>query len=46
MGLGTTAISCLEKGRKFVGFELSDIYTEMANERIDDFKKEGVDGAQ
>lgn len=40
-GSGTTAIACMETGRKFVGFELSPVYTEMANERIK-AHKEGI----
>lgn len=34
MGSGTTALACLNNKRKFVGFELSPKYTQIANERI------------
>jgi DNA modification methylase len=34
IGSGTTAISCLDKGRRFVGIELSDDYALEAEERI------------
>ena len=39
MGLGTTALCCMEQNRKFVGFELCETYiTEMAK-RLDNYKK-------
>lgn len=38
-GSGTTAIACLETNRRFVGFELSPNYTEMANRRIQEWKR-------
>lgn len=34
MGSGTTAIICKEKKRKYIGFEISKKYVEIANERI------------
>ena len=34
MGGGTTALACLETGRRFVGVELSREYHELAGERI------------
>ena len=34
MGSGTTAIACLNTGRKFIGFELNEDYYMIANERI------------
>ena len=38
MGLGTTALCCMEQNRKFVGFELCETYiTEMAK-RLDNYK--------
>ena len=34
MGCGTTAVSCVERGRKYVGFEIVQEYVDAANERI------------
>ena len=34
MGSGTTAIACLNTGRKYIGFELDEDYYNLANERI------------
>jgi len=34
MGSGTTAIACLNTGRKYIGFELDKTYYEMSLERI------------
>ena len=34
MGLGTTAISCINLKRNFIGFEISKEYCDMAEERI------------
>jgi site-specific DNA-methyltransferase (adenine-specific) len=34
MGSGTTAVAALEAGRKYLGFELSEMYIEIANTRI------------
>lgn len=34
MGGGTTALACLETGRRFVGVELSEAYFELTGERI------------
>ena len=49
MGLGTTAVACVNTGRKFIGFELDDKYFEIAKQRIaehrvqmDMFGKEGI----
>ena len=33
-GLGTTGLSCIKYNRKFIGFELSEEYCKMAEERI------------
>lgn len=33
-GIGTTGIACKNTNRRFIGFELSDNYTKLANERI------------
>jgi site-specific DNA-methyltransferase (adenine-specific) len=35
MGSGTTAIACINTGRKYIGFELDKGYYDIANERID-----------
>lgn len=34
MGSGTTALACIETERKFIGFELSKNYCEIANRRL------------
>ena len=34
MGSGSTAISAIKSNRKFIGFEISDEYTKLANKRI------------
>jgi len=39
MGVGTTALSCIDNNRKFIGFELSKEYFDIANERVADFVK-------
>lgn len=36
MGSGTTAIACINTNRKYIGFELSKEYCEIANERVKD----------
>jgi DNA modification methylase len=41
MGTGTTAIGCLELGRKFIGIELFDKYCKYSNERIDNYLRTG-----
>lgn len=38
MGVGTTAIACLNTNRKFIGIEIDDKYIEIAKERIDKAK--------
>lgn len=40
MGSGTTAIAALNKGRKFIGFELDKDYFNLANERINEYLEE------
>lgn len=42
MGSGTTAIACILKNRKFVGFEIEEKYWRLANERIEKYRKKGV----
>ena len=34
MGSGTTAVSCQESGRNFIGFELEPKYIEIAKMRL------------
>lgn len=34
MGIGTTAVACKLENRSFIGFELSERYIEIANERL------------
>ncbi len=41
-GSGTTGIACKIDGFNFVGLELSEEYTEIANSRIESFKEEKV----
>lgn len=36
MGSGTTAVACLRTGRNFIGFELSETYQTIAQQRIAD----------
>lgn len=36
MGSGTTAIACIDTGRKYIGFELSKEYCEIAERRINE----------
>ena len=37
MGSGSTAIACIEAGRKYIGFEIDDSYYSASVERIHDF---------
>lgn len=37
IGSGTTAVACLETKRKFIGFEISDEYCNLARKRTEDF---------
>lgn len=39
MGSGTTAIACIKNNRRYIGFELSENYYNMANERIKKFQE-------
>lgn len=39
MGTGTTAISCIESGRHYIGFEISAEYVEMSKNRIADVQQ-------
>lgn len=41
MGSGTTAIACLETERKYIGFEISESYCKIAEERIAYYKRSG-----
>lgn len=36
MGSGTTALACIETGRKYIGFEISEEYCDIAAQRIGD----------
>ena len=40
MGVGTTAIACIESGMSFTGFELEKEYYDIAKERIENHEKE------
>lgn len=37
MGIGTTAIACINTDRNYIGFELDDTYYDLASERIEDY---------
>ena len=39
MGSGTTGCACVKTGRKYIGFELSDKYCEIARERIREYER-------
>lgn len=39
MGSGTTAIACMNTGRKFIGFEIDNKYFNMAKDRINEQEK-------
>ena len=41
-GSGTTGIACKIDGFEFVGLELSEDYTKIANARIESFQEENV----
>lgn len=41
MGCGTTAVSCLDNGRQYIGFELQKEYCDIANDRISENKMQG-----
>ena len=36
MGSGTTAVACMELGRKYIGYEINKGYFEVAQRRIQD----------
>ena len=38
MGVGSTAIACMNTGRKFIGMEIDDIYFDKANTRVKNSK--------
>jgi len=40
IGSGTTAIACLQTNRNFIGIEIEPKYVEIANKRINEFKKQ------
>ena len=40
IGSGTTAIACINTSRNYIGFELSQTYFNLANERIEKHKKD------
>ncbi len=46
MGSGTTAIAAIQNNRNFVGIEVSPEYCNLANNRIDDWKKSNLFSAQ
>ena len=37
MGIGTTAIACINTDRNYIGFELDDTYYDLASKRIEDY---------
>lgn len=37
LGSGTTALSCIKLNRKFIGYEISNKYIDIAKKRIDDY---------
>lgn len=44
MGMGTTALCCMEQNKKFIGFEICDTYLKASGERLNEFlNKEEVD---
>ena len=40
MGSGTTAVACINTGRRFIGCELDKGYFDIAQKRIDDYNKQ------
>ena len=40
MGIGTTALASINQKKKFIGFEISEEYCNIANERIKDLEKQ------
>ena len=43
MGSGTTAVACIKKGRKYIGFEIHKEYYKLCTERIE---RQNDDGGQ
>ena len=41
MGSGTTAIACKEIGRQFIGFEISEKWCQVANDRLNNIDANG-----
>lgn len=39
IGIGTTALACVQTKRKFIGFEIDPEYVEIANRKIEEVKK-------
>jgi len=39
MGSGTTAVSCLQSNRRFIGFDINTEYISIANQRLKDLEK-------
>lgn len=39
LGTGTTAVCCVENNRHYIGFELNDVYFDMACKRLDEVEK-------
>ena len=46
MESGTTALACIKNNRNLIGFEISEEYCRIANERIDNLVKEMVGDAE
>ena len=40
MGSGTTAITCLNSNRNFIGFEMDEGYFDIANKRIEEHEQQ------
>ena len=45
MGSGSTGVACIRTGRDFIGMEIERKYFEIARERIEQAKAEGVQGS-
>ena len=39
MGIGTTAVACVELGVDFVGFEIGEVYWKMAQQRLEAWRE-------
>lgn len=44
MGSGSTGVACLETGRSFIGIEKDDHYFDIAKNRIEQRRKQGIQG--